>query len=148
MKNPWKQNVTIALLSAVISLSGPALFGMAFAGGSSDSSKCEESNGTMNDTTNSLMLQSATVDSKDWNEASSYAASLSLDGKTGWRLPTIEELRKLYNSECKTSVVMYNGPYWSATPGATADTARTLNFDNGVEEDAKKTQPYNMRAVR
>jgi hypothetical protein len=35
----------------------------------------------------------------NWNDAKLYCFALNIDGKTGWRLPTKEELTEIYQSE-------------------------------------------------
>jgi len=37
----------------------------------------------------------------DWHKAEAYCESLSIDGARGWRLPAIEELRRLYGASTK-----------------------------------------------
>ena len=56
----------------------------------------------------------------NWDEANIYCAELKIDGKTGWRLPTKEELNEIYESEndfvgtCYWSSTVCNGSYtWS-----------------------------------
>jgi hypothetical protein len=45
-----------------------------------------------------------------WNDAKLYCFSLTIDGKTGWRLPTIEELEEISQSENK----LLRPYYWSS----------------------------------
>jgi formylglycine-generating enzyme required for sulfatase activity len=45
-----------------------------------------------------------------WNDAKMYCFSLTIDGKTGWRLPTIEELEEISQSENK----LLRSYYWSS----------------------------------
>lgn len=47
----------------------------------------------------------------NWDDARLYCFSLNIDGKTDWRLPTIEELNEIYHSETDF-VETY---YWSGT---------------------------------
>lgn len=47
-----------------------------------------------------------------WNEAKMYCFALNIDGKTGWRLPTREELDEIYESDNDFAEYNY---YWSAT---------------------------------
>lgn len=45
----------------------------------------------------------------DWTEASAYCSSLQLAGYGGWRLPTIEELQGIDDTNIGTQVVFDNG---------------------------------------
>ena len=45
----------------------------------------------------------------NWYDARLYCFSLNIDGKTGWRLPTVEELKLFY-----TLANDLKGWYWSA----------------------------------
>ena len=50
------------------------------------------------------------VKSLKYDDAKLYCFALTIDGKTGWRLPTIDELRKIY-----TETNVYRTYYWSST---------------------------------
>ena len=45
----------------------------------------------------------------NWYDAKLYCFTLTIDGKTGWRLPTVEELKLFY-----TQINDLRGWYWSA----------------------------------
>jgi hypothetical protein len=47
----------------------------------------------------------------NWFDAKLYCFSFNIDGKVGWRLPTIEELVAIYKSEHDFN----NYWYWSST---------------------------------
>ncbi len=46
----------------------------------------------------------------NWYDAKLYCFALNIDGKTGWRLPTKEELNEIYQSENDFE----NNWYWSS----------------------------------
>ena len=46
----------------------------------------------------------------NWDDARLYCFSLNIEGKTGWRLPTKDELNEIYESEND-----FVGYYWSST---------------------------------
>lgn len=46
-----------------------------------------------------------------WDDARLYCFSLNIDGKTGWRLPTMKELKEIYESENDFE----QGWYWSSS---------------------------------
>ena len=46
-----------------------------------------------------------------WNDAKLYCFSLTIGGKTGWRLPTKEELNEIYESDND----FHKDWYWSST---------------------------------
>ena len=48
---------------------------------------------------------------KNWDDARLYCFSLNIDGKTGWRLPTKEELNEVYKSNHDFEA----WSYWSST---------------------------------
>lgn len=64
----------------------------------------------------------------NWDDARLYCFSLNIDGKIGWRLPTIEELNEIYQSENDFEI---NGHYWSSTED-TDDYAWYRYFGNGL----------------
>jgi hypothetical protein len=47
----------------------------------------------------------------NWDDARLYCFALNIDGKTGWRLPTKEELTKIYQAENDFEEMWY----WSGT---------------------------------
>ncbi|MGA8030154.1 MAG: DUF1566 domain-containing protein [Bryobacteraceae bacterium] len=86
---------------------------------------------------------------RSWNAAVGYCQALSLEGNSGWRLPSLTELlslwkgvgtksdiRKTYFPSMKSSGELYPGiiaPYWSATPVSIqgADGAAFVTFNDG-----------------
>ena len=47
-----------------------------------------------------------------WNEAMMYCFSVNIDGKTGWRLPSKDELHQIWKS---TNDFAESNYYWSST---------------------------------
>ena len=64
----------------------------------------------------------------EWDDARLYCFSLDVDGKTGWRLPTIEELTALY----EVGLIHSKLSYWSST--VYEDEIMYMNFKNGIRE--------------
>lgn len=95
------------------------------------------------------MCQKDTAGPMKWDQAMSYASSLSLGGHSGWWLPNEGELLGLYNSPCKDMVDLRINWYWSSTTDA-YDTsyAWRVNFYNGDVLDYDKSNSYYVRAVR
>ena len=80
----------------------------------------------------------------NWYDAKLYCFSLNIDGKTGWRLPTKEELNEIYQSEND----FVKRLYWSITEDSTGF-AWELYFLNGVQRCANKDFLYSyVRAIR
>jgi hypothetical protein len=94
-----------------------------------------------------------------WFEARSYAASLCLDGKTDWRLPTLIELESLLDrTKARSDGRPFvreeipfgdNLSYWSSTTfeGQTK-AAWIVAFDGGYVLSYYKTNLYHVRCVR
>lgn len=81
----------------------------------------------------------------NWDDAKLYCFSLNIDGNTGWRLPTIEELEEIHQSENDFK----KDWYWSATVSADPDTIRTFNFCYGERGFCSKDSEDDLvRAVR
>lgn len=88
-------------------------------------------NGTVTDTQTGLMWANRDNGSDiNWYNAKSYCAGYSGGGKSGWRMPTIDELHQLYNSGAYGSVINKTGDFvWaSETRGSEA---AFFNFSSG-----------------
>ena len=79
----------------------------------------------------------------NWDDARLYCFSLNIDGKTGWRLPTMEELFTLYQSR-NDFVESY---YWSSTEFGTGG-AWIQSFHRGEQYYYNKRHTGCVRAVR
>ena len=96
----------------------------------------------------------------NWDDARLYCFSLNIGGKTGWRLPTKDELSEIYqsdndfiSSEQKTrrsSVVgqLTGNCYWSSSERHDCD-AFGHGFNNGYQNHyGSKKNEYYVRAIR
>ena len=99
-----------------------------------------------------------------WHEAREYAASLSLDGKSDWRLPTLAELESLLDRNgarpdgrppMRAKIPFCdNLSYWSSTTfESTAFESPTkaawiVAFDGAYILSYYKTNLYHVRCVR
>ena len=80
----------------------------------------------------------------NWDDARLYCFFLNIDGKTGWRLPTKEELNKIYESD---NDFVGNG-YWSSTE-FNDDCAWAQYFGNGAQGYGNKGYGSDyVRAIR
>jgi hypothetical protein len=79
----------------------------------------------------------------NWDDAKLYCFSLNIDGKTGWRLPTKEELNEIYQS--KNDFVGY---YWSSTEYSGNSAWGQGFFDGYQGDDGKNVGGYYVRAIR
>lgn len=52
----------------------------------------------------------------DWNTANTYCNTATINGQTGWRLPTVDELSSLYNSGALAGQGWTLNGTWSSTP--------------------------------
>jgi formylglycine-generating enzyme required for sulfatase activity len=94
-----------------------------------------------------------------WHEAQEYAKSLSLDGRSDWRLPTLAELESLLD---RTKARPEGRPpmreevpfrdelsYWSSTTfERDTKNAWILMFDGAYLLSYYKSNPYHVRCVR
>ena len=86
----------------------------------------------------------------NWDDAKLYCFSLNIDGKTGWRLPTKEELNQIYQSENDFE----NNWYWSSTEYSSTEYDGIFvwyqNMSNGVQYYRTKNGygSYYVRAIR
>lgn len=67
-----------------------------------------------------------------YDDAKLYCFSLVHEGKTGWRLPTIEELVEFYSAvHDPDTYTKYMRYYWSSTPSSAAGFQQIMFFDTG-----------------
>jgi hypothetical protein len=110
MKKAFGKLLGITALATIICLTGLAMSGAALA------QQCvDNKDGTVTDKVSGLMWQTETAGPMTWYAATSYANSLSLGGKTGWRLPDKDELQRLYSSPCLGMMSVEGDYYWSST---------------------------------
>lgn len=65
-----------------------------------------------------------------WSDANTYCLNLSICGYTDWRLPTREELVKMYSD--RNSIGGFkNTAYWSSTPSSISYNYYIVDFTNG-----------------
>jgi hypothetical protein len=84
-----------------------------------------------------------------WQEAMDKAKEVNINGYTGWRLPTREELAMLYYSKSFINILTNpnNMPYWSSTSYDDPSIAWDRR-PNGEERKDSKLQPGNVCWVR
>jgi hypothetical protein len=89
-----------------------------------------------------------------WNDAKSYAARLRIAGG-GWRLPTVLELKALYEEKQSSPEIaahpgMSKSCYWSVSedPHDPLEYALTVYFKNGEVSPIQNTSSYAVRCVR
>ncbi len=95
-----------------------------------------------------------------WIFARNHCINRAIDGRKGWRLPSVHELASLLDTNEPNPAIalnMPNGPfedfiggfYWSATTNsATPTLAWGLNFSNGEVEARPKTEFHPVWCVR
>lgn len=80
----------------------------------------------------------------NWYDAIAYCHSLRIDGKSGWRLPTNNELNEIYDSKNDFE----DDWYWSSTE-IDGNLAWNQNFSTGGKNDNFKNYGVNcVRAIR
>jgi len=88
--------------------------------------------GTVTDTQTGLMWSDRDNSSDiNWFNAKSYCYGYSGGGKSGWRMPTIDELGQLYSSGAYGSAIKKTGNYVWASETRGSDAAN-FNFDYGL----------------
>lgn len=94
---------------------------------------------------------SGTTDASYNPNGYSACASYSQDGKTGWRLPTIRELRLIYalRSELTSANLPSSDCYWSATErSSNSNYVWYVRFTGGLTNYDNKSYGYRVRCVR
>lgn len=86
-----------------------------------------------------------------WRQADSICNNLGMEKKGNWRLPTIEELRLLYNQRAAVGgFTTGNQEYWSATQGVNQfnqPIAYTKNFSFGGLSGNERTPRKELEAL-
>lgn len=115
-----------------------------------------EGTGIVTDPTTQLVWQRAPGGLNTWASAQTYCAGLSLDGLSGWRLPTLVELLSIVDhhkfNPAVDLTVFSSTPaveFWSgSTSGLDATNAGSVGFDHGFAEFVAKTGRRQVRCVR
>jgi hypothetical protein len=79
-----------------------------------------------------------------WDDARLYCFALNIDGKTGWRLPTINELVEIYYTQHNLRL----DNYWSSTVACDDTYAEMFAFHRHLERRGSKSWGQYVRAVR
>ena len=117
----------------------------------------DNSNGTIADDLTGLMWQQvAAPDTLTWEQALSYADTLSFAGYTDWRLPNIKELESINDETVtgpSTNVLFLNGTggkfYWSSTTQENVGgNAWYLSTQYGITTYADKARHLFVLCVR
>ncbi len=172
-RNEWTQEAFILKrkqkkMASLTQDMGKALQGTS----SSDGRYIDHGDGTITDSNAGLMWTKKDSYADlgkcfDWNASKSYVSGLSTGGYTDWRLPTVNELKAIYEKSKSSNVMTYDRDskyplhldsifadgaaywYWSSeTVGSSR--ARNVSFYNGtVYKDARDHCTYGgVRAVR
>lgn len=81
-------------------------------------------------------------------DARDFCARTRINGETGWRQPTVDELTGLYASGTIPRSGWTLGETWSATAGARASTHATLDLRTGTRADRADTANAAVGCVR
>jgi hypothetical protein len=88
--------------------------------------------------------------SVDWEEATAYCRNLELTEHSDWRLPTIDELKGIYDPHAETvmgSDRLSNLFFWSSTSGTKAGKFVYITFASGISNDYSGTHKMFLRAL-
>ena len=88
----------------------------------------------------------------DWSSANSYCNNYSIDGITGWKLPTKDELVQMYSMRnsiggFNMTYGIYYSNYWSSTEYNLYN-HYGVSFYNGSVEVYSNSYTYNCRPIR
>lgn len=134
---------------------------------SADGRYIDLGNGVIKDTKTEMMWtqKDSYVDlghSLSWNESNDYVNELSFGGYSDWRLPTISELKTIYEPS-KSNKDIFGGTvkldqifaergtysYWSSdTEGSCCARAMTFDYGNVSKHHRDFSGSYGVRAVR
>jgi serine/threonine protein kinase len=90
----------------------------------------------------------------NWNEATNYCQKLKLDDHSDWRLPTIDELKGIYDANANVNGYHVKGDlhisswwYWSSSLGNTSESAWGFTFSPGMRESFRLGDSLDARAL-
>lgn len=83
-------------------------------------------------------------DTFTYDDARLFCFAVTIDGKTGWRLPTLDELRKIYELDPQS----YTKYYWSSTPANSDNRHMVMFFHDGFCTGGLHTDKYYILPVR
>ena len=103
--------------------------------------------GTVTDTKTDLMWADKDNGGDiNWVNAKSYCEGYNGGGKSGWRMPTMEELLQLYNSSAYGSLIKRTGSYvWSSETSGSE--AASIFFYSGNRSWDHQSSGSNNRAL-
>jgi hypothetical protein len=86
----------------------------------------------------------------NWAKASAYCASITIDGRGGWRQPSADELKALQASGALAGQSWTLGNTWSSTMGTTTDNAShmAVNLSDGTVVERADTANSYVSCVR
>ncbi len=100
----------------------------------------------------SFMVQTVDLGSAQWNSAKSLCESSTLGGYTDWRLPTLNELKKIYTYKTQIggfpSRTVTNNNYWSGSAGSKSGYYYYIDFNTGTSSEIPRVNSFKVRAVR
>ncbi len=116
----------------------------------------DNSNGTVTDNATGLIWQKEDDNTlRNWVDAGTYCADLTLGGSSDWRLPTIEELVSITDKGSSNLLIdpiftnTNSSYYWSSTTVASVTSnAWVVYFNFGSNNWFLKTNTYYVRCVR
>jgi hypothetical protein len=100
--------------------------------------------------TNLEWLDDEASPSENWQVAIDYCEAKNIDSKDDWRLPNVNELSTLLDSDDRDSIFTNtSASYWSSTTHAT-DTinAWLVYFNDGSQDISLKSNSVSVRCVR
>jgi len=110
---------------------------------------------TWKDPKTGLEWQCVSPGKMTWYEAMEYGATLSLEGKEDWRLPSARELETLLDRSKYRPVIREEVPfrdqlsYWSSTTfSENTGNAWIVMFDGAYVLSYYKSNQYHVRCVR
>lgn len=149
MRKTWRRLFTISALAFMLCLAGLVMSGEAQA-----QRFVDNGDGTVTDSQTLLMwTKDANLFGKlSWDDAMSMCGSFNISGKSGWRLPSRDELKTQYSAiqggQPFTGIQQaYTEPsssyFWSGTATG-ADYAWGVSMSDGGGNDAKKEHPLSV----